>query len=73
VTTTLLSCAHRRRGQQAAERLADLKVQQANVNAQRVGSDDTEVVVRLITVVLVLVLDPLAVLLTLAAARSAAR
>jgi hypothetical protein len=69
--------------QQAAERLADLKVQQVNVNAQRAritaeagpalylaklfGSNDTEAMVRLITALLVLVLDPLAVLLTLAA------
>jgi hypothetical protein len=72
--------------QQAADRLADLKVQDAHVEAQRVrvtaeagpalylaklfGSDDTKAVVRLITALLVLVLDPLAVLLTLAAARS---
>jgi hypothetical protein len=71
--------------QQAADRLADLKVQQADVDAQRArviaeagpalylaklfGSNDTEAVVRLITALLVLVLDPLAVLLTLAAAR----
>jgi hypothetical protein len=71
--------------QQAAGRLADLKVQQANVDAQRArvtaeagpalylaklfGSNDTEAVVRLITALLVLVLDPLAVLLTLAATR----
>jgi hypothetical protein len=71
--------------QQAAERLADLKVQQADVDAQRArvtaeagpalylaklfGSNDTEAVVRLITALLVLVLDPLALLLTLAAAR----
>jgi hypothetical protein len=69
--------------QQAAERLADLKVQEANVDAQRArvtaeagpalylaklfGSNDTEAVVRLITALLVLVLDPLAVCLTLAA------
>jgi hypothetical protein len=33
------------------------------------GSNDTEAVVRLITALLVLVIDPLAVLLTLAAAR----
>jgi hypothetical protein len=32
------------------------------------GSDDTEATVRLITLLLVLVLDPLAVLLTIAAA-----
>jgi hypothetical protein len=37
--------------------------------AKLLGSDDTEAVVRLITALLVLVLDPLAVLLTLAAAR----
>jgi hypothetical protein len=59
-------------------------VQQANVEAQRarvtaeagpalylakmLGSDNTEAVVRLITALLVLVLDPLAVLLSLAAA-----
>jgi hypothetical protein len=71
--------------QQATERLADLKVQQANVDARRArvtaeagpalylaklfGSNDTEGMVRLITALLVLVLDPLAVLLTLAAAR----
>jgi hypothetical protein len=63
-----------------------LKVQQANVNAQRTriiaeagpalylaklfGSNDTEATVRLIMALLVLVLDPLAVLLTLAAARA---
>jgi hypothetical protein len=41
--------------------------------AKLFGSNDTEVVVRLITALLVLVLDPLAVLLTLATARSAAR
>jgi hypothetical protein len=71
--------------QATAEQLAYLKVQQANVEAQRAsvtaeagpalylakqfGSNDTEAVVRLITALLVLVLDPLAVLLTLAAAR----
>jgi hypothetical protein len=71
--------------QQAAERLADLKVQQADIEAQRArvtaeagpalylaklfGSNDTEAIVRVITALLVLVLDPLAVLLTLAAAR----
>jgi hypothetical protein len=38
--------------------------------AKLFGSDDTKAVVRLITALLVLVLDPLAVLLTLAAARS---
>ena len=68
--------------QQAADRLADLKVQEVNVNAQRArvtaeagpalypklfGSDDTEAVVRLFTALLVLVLDSLAVRLTLAA------
>jgi hypothetical protein len=37
--------------------------------AKLFGSNDTEAVVRLITALLVLVLDPLAVLLTLAAAR----
>jgi hypothetical protein len=68
--------------QQAAERLADLKVRQATVGAQHArvtaeagpalylaklfGSNDTEAIVRLITALLVL---PLAVLLTLAAAR----
>ena len=62
-----------------------VKVQQANVEAQRAritaevgpalylaklfGSNDTEAVVRLITALLVLVLDPLAVLLTLAVTR----
>jgi hypothetical protein len=72
--------------QAAAERLADLKVQEANVEAQRArvtaeagpalylaklfGSNDTEAIVRLITALLVLVLDPLAVLLTLAATRA---
>jgi hypothetical protein len=61
-------------------------VQRANVDAQRArvtaeagpalylaklfGSNDTEAVVRLIKALLVLVLDPLAVLLTLAAARA---
>jgi hypothetical protein len=70
--------------QSTAERLAELKVQQANVEAERArltaeagpalyaklfASDDTEAVVRLITALLALVLDPLAVLLTLAAAR----
>jgi hypothetical protein len=71
--------------QQTADRLGDLKVQQASVEARRArvtaeagpalylarlfGSNDTEAVVRLITALLVLVLDPLAVLLTLAAAR----
>jgi hypothetical protein len=75
--------------QQAADGLADLKVQQVNVDAQRArvtaeagpaqylaklfGSDDTEAMVRLITALLVLVLDPLAVLLTLAATQSAER
>jgi hypothetical protein len=70
---------------QAADRLADLKVQQASVDARHArgtaeagpalylaklfGSNDTEAVVRLITAFLVLVLDPLAVLLTLAATR----
>jgi hypothetical protein len=60
-------------------------VQQASVEAQRAGvtveagpalylaklfgSNDTEALLRLITALLVLVLDPLAVLLTLAAAR----
>jgi hypothetical protein len=69
--------------QLAAEHLADLKVQDAGVEAQRArvtaeagpalylaklfGSDDTEAIVRFITALLVLVLDPLAVLLTLAA------
>jgi hypothetical protein len=73
--------------QSAAEHLADLKVQRANVEAQRArvtaeagpalylaklfGSDDTEAVVRVITALLVL--DPLAVLLTLAAARDHGR
>jgi hypothetical protein len=71
--------------QQAAEHLADLKVQEANVDAQRArvtaeagpalylaklfNVGDPEAMVRLITALLVLVLDPLAVLLTLAAAR----
>jgi hypothetical protein len=71
--------------QQAAEQLADLKLQQANVQAQRArvtaeagpalylaklfGSNDTEGMVRLISALLVLVRDPLAVLLTLAATR----
>lgn len=71
--------------QRTANRLADLRVQQANLEAQRAritadvgpaldlaklfGSDDTEAVVRLITALLVLVLDPLAVLLTLAASQ----
>jgi hypothetical protein len=71
--------------QQAAERLADLKVQQANVDVQRarvtaeagpalylaklLNVGDPEAMVRVITALLVLTLDPLAVLLTLAAAR----
>jgi hypothetical protein len=38
--------------------------------AKLFGSNDTETVARLITALLVLVLDPLAVLLTLAATRS---
>jgi hypothetical protein len=70
--------------QSAAEKLAGLKVEQANVDAQRAkvtsesgpalylaklfGSDDTEAMVRRITALLVFVLDPLAVLLTIAAA-----
>lgn len=41
--------------------------------AKLFGSDDTEAVVRLITALLVLVLDPPAVLLTLAAAHSPMR
>lgn len=69
----------------AAERLSDLRVEQADVEARRVrvasesgpalylaklfGSDNTEGMVRLITVLLVVVLDPLAVLLTIAASR----
>jgi len=69
--------------QAAAERLSDLRVEQANVEAKRArvageagpalyvaklfGSDDTEATVRLITALLVIVLDPLAVLLTIAA------
>jgi hypothetical protein len=40
--------------------------------AKLFDSNDTEAVVRLITALLVLVLDPLAVLLTLAATRRAA-
>jgi hypothetical protein len=40
--------------------------------AKLFGSNDTEAMVRLITALLVLVLDPLAVLLTLAATRSCA-
>jgi hypothetical protein len=71
----------------AAERLSDLRVEQAGVEARRVrvanesgpalylaklfGSDNTEGTVRLITALLVLVLDPLAVLLTIAASRRA--
>jgi signal transduction histidine kinase len=70
--------------QAAAEKLAALKVEQVNVDAQRArlanesgpalylaklfGSNDTEAMVRRITALLVLVLDPLAVLLTIAAA-----
>jgi hypothetical protein len=62
--------------------LADLKVAQAGILARRAtvaaevgpalylaklfGSDDSEAMVRLITALLVLVLDPLAVLLTIA-------
>jgi hypothetical protein len=61
--------------QQAAKRLPDLKVQQANIEAQRArvtaeaglalylaklfDSNDTEAMVKLITALLVLVLDPL--------------
>lgn len=71
--------------QAAAERLSNLRVEQAGIEAQRAsvanetgpalylaklfGSDDTEGTVRLITALLVLVLDPLAVLLTIAGAR----
>jgi hypothetical protein len=71
--------------QAAAERLAALQVEAAGVEARRArvageagpalylarlfGSDDTEATVRLITALLVLVLDPLAVLLTIAAAQ----
>lgn len=69
--------------QDVAERLSGLRVEQAGVEAQRVrlageagpalyltklfGSDDTEATIRFITALLVLVLDPLAVLLTVAA------
>lgn len=69
--------------QAAAERLSGLRVEQADVEAKRAriageagpalyvaklfGSDDTEGTVRLITALLVIVLDPLAVLLTIAA------
>lgn len=69
--------------QDVAERLSSLRVEQAGVEAQRVrlageagpalyltklfGSDDTEATIRFITALLVLVLDPLAVLLTVAA------
>jgi hypothetical protein len=69
----------------AAERLSDLRVEQAGVEARQsrvdsesgpalylaklFGSDNTEGMVRLITALLVLVLDPLAVLLTIAASR----
>jgi hypothetical protein len=69
--------------QQPAEQLADFKIQQADIDAQRArvtaeagpalylaklfGSDDMEAMVRLITALLVL--DPLAVLLTLAASQ----
>jgi hypothetical protein len=71
--------------QSLAERLSNLKVEEADITGQRAhvaneagpalylaklfGSEDTEGTVRLITALLVLVLDPLAVLLTLAAAR----
>jgi hypothetical protein len=66
----------------AAERLSDLRVEQAGIDARRsrvaseagpalylaklFGSDDTEGVVRMVTALLVMVLDPLAVLLVLA-------
>jgi hypothetical protein len=69
----------------AAELMAELKVEQAGIEAPRTriagevgpalylaklfGSDDTEAAARLITALLVLVLDPLAVLLTIAAAQ----
>jgi hypothetical protein len=69
----------------AAERLSDLRVELAGIEARRsrvasesgpalylaklFGSDNTEGMVRLITALLVLVLDPLAVLLTIAASR----
>jgi hypothetical protein len=71
--------------QAAASRLADLRVQQAGIDAHRqqvvaevgpalyiaklFGSDDIDAAIRLITLALVLVLDPLAVLLTIAASR----
>jgi hypothetical protein len=76
-----------RQRQAAATQLSDMRVEQASVEARRVriaseagpalylaklfGSDDTEGTVRLITALLVLVLDPLAVLLTVAASRRA--
>jgi hypothetical protein len=71
--------------QAAAERLAALKVQQAEIEAQRVriaadagparylaqlfGSNDTEGAIRMITALIVFTLDPLAVLLAIAASR----
>jgi hypothetical protein len=71
--------------QAVAERLADLRVEQASIEARRgrvasdagpalylaklVGSNDSESMVRLITALLILVLDPLAVLLAIAASR----
>jgi hypothetical protein len=67
------------RRQAAASTLADLRVQQADIEMHRqqvaaevgpalylaklFGSDDVEAAIRLITLALVLVLDPLAVLL----------
>jgi hypothetical protein len=74
-----------RQRQIAAENLGDLKVELSGIEAQRArvageagpalylarlfGSDDTESTVRIITALLVLVLDPLAILLVLAATR----
>jgi len=69
----------------AAERLLSLKVAQAGVEAQRAriaiedgpatylarlfGTSDPELMVRLIAALLVLTIDPLALLLTIAATR----
>jgi hypothetical protein len=82
VAASILPCKSNQRSTRLTAPAA-FKVQQANVEAQRArvtgrtgpalylaklfGTEDTESVVRQITALLVLVLNPLAVLLTLAA------